>query len=1317
MKKTFFRLLLIVSAVYLVLHLCLASSPVQKRVVEEVRKGLAEFGLDLKIESIEFSAFAPKIYLSRVELSSTPTAEIALPNPISIDKIKIEFQPMSLISRQIFIREVILFHPRIIVPGADRLVRQIEKMVVGKRRAEFKGGFFTVVLGKVEMVDALVQVVSKQPSFRIQSRSLGVSVRNNAVDQYGVGVETKNLEIERGRSRIGLTNVDIDVDLTQKSIRVNKALVQGSELSIQMTGMSSFPNRSMVPRSLSVSYEVRLPLRLLNEIPELSFASLSGVLTSSGSVGLMKGLYSGSGNARYESIAVDGYKIGDGSFSYALKDRRVDLTGLSLRYAGGELTSKNVVIDLKERNPLKGNFGVKGVRLEEILESVNTSGVPVEMTIDGDMKVQGYLSQPFEIGSEIITKVADFLVWEGGGKPKTPVLSVKEGGVEGRLTFFKDRMDFRTQVNVLQGTSQVEGTLGFDNRAKLKVQSKGLSLTELKKISTLPLGGMANVTAEIDVVGSDAKVNGTFEVAGGEIADLSFGNIKGGAQYRNNLLTFENLETTRRGPTEGGEEALGGLLRGSGLVDFAPKSTHYRFQVEMKRVATDAAFGVFKKFSLPFSPPSGGEVSASISIEGGHDPHGVIVLGSGQMREFLWYREGWRSADFQVRYRTDGFDLTRAMLMKRSGGLEVRANLSDKASEFHFKSHGLKLEELDRLGQAPVASEVVGEIKIEKTAAKTKAVGDVKLIKTTFRGTVFPPSSITLRSDNDGIEMLGNLMGDRFRGRLARENKAGKPWELLLYFNQFDFAPAVSGWLGQDIPTISELLATGDISLTWDPNDPRSMKGAGMVSLLNLGLKGTPLTNQKPLEIQINGGNLKVNRFQLVGQDGQISLEILFEQDRILVASFDGKLDLQYLQPFIPGLDYGSGKVSAGLRFSGRPPRLGLLGNVSLEDGTLRLKGMEDEFRKSQIKLTLSQDRINVDQFSATVNGGNVAISGDLKFDKRKALIPNLTINASKVTLKTRDFLTTRFSGDFTLTGEDFPYALKGRCRIFESVLTKLEFAPSPPKAKSTPTLAFDIVCEAKDHLLVKADTLDAEFKGVLHLKGTSDEVGMLGSAEVMRGSLLFREKRFQLNTGTVRFESPAQLAPRFTISGQTMVKESKTVAPQEYEVNLMVYGTPADYKIRLTSNPVLAESDIISLLLLGVTGRGEEGNYVDLGTTLVGQIPLQSRLQSELGVDIKVKTQTGKGVELAKPSSGSVGSTSDVTVPVVQIQKDITKRTKVSYSNTLEAIPVREFKLEQRLGDRFTGNFSVVDRSRTETETQSIQSYGLDLRYRFQFE
>ena len=73
--------------------------------------------------------------------------------------------------------------------------------------------------------------------------------------------------------------------------------------------------------------------------------------------------------------------------------------------------------------------------------------------------------------------------------------------------------------------------------------------------------------------------------------------------------------------------------------------------------------------------------------------------------------------------------------------------------------------------------------------------------------------------------------------------------------------------------------------------------------------------------------------------------------------------------------------------------------------------------------------------------------------------------------------------------------------------------------------------------------------------------------------------------------------------------------------------------------------------------------------------------------------------------------------VPAVKIEKGLSKKTKLSYSNTLDQNQAREIRLEQMLDDSFTLNATAGDRSRNNLQARPGDSFGLDVRYRFSFE
>ncbi|NDD05321.1 MAG: hypothetical protein EB078_10475, partial [Proteobacteria bacterium] len=103
---------------------------------------------------------------------------------------------------------------------------------------------------------------------------------------------------------------------------------------------------------------------------------------------------------------------------------------------------------------------------------------------------------------------------------------------------------------------------------------------------------------------------------------------------------------------------------------------------------------------------------------------------------------------------------------------------------------------------------------------------------------------------------------------------------------------------------------------------------------------------------------------------------------------------------------------------------------------------------------------------------------------------------------------------------------------------------------------------------------------------------------------------------------------------------------------------------------------------------------------------------------DIKVQSASSQGqLSTSNPTDSSSAVSTSNMVPAVRIEKGLSKKTKLSYSNTLDQNQTRELRLEQMLNDNITLNATAGDRSRNNTQARPGDSFGLDLRYRFSFD
>ncbi len=1302
------------------LHLVLATSYVQNRVLQEVKTVVNPLGIELNIESIEFALFSPRIYLNRVKLRTNLLAMIQIPKPLSIERIKISINPFPLFYGQLTLSEVALFQPKIVIEEADVIYKKGMKLIAGKEKWKVKGSRLNIEVQKIGVVDAYVLVTTVDPKLGIDSGRFTLFVEQSAKEQYSITSNFSNLTFDRGPLHTVIRAAELDCDITPRSLRANRIRIDSDFLTMDVKGATSLPidlNRG--PESFRAVYELRASLKLLNLIEEFKSRvpnNISGFVSTSGALEKNKASYLGSGKLSTENLFWNGYKLGNGELNFVADGKKASLSKLKLEVGAGFINSDKIGIDFKDRSPFIGELNLVNVEIHDLLAQLKLTKNPLYVALNGKVKAEGFLARPFSIQGEVDSDLDHLVTIAHVSEPITPgntVISVEHGNLSSSFSIKGDEGNFKTQVKILDGVMIAYSQWRKGDPFKIDLDGKGLSLFKLGKIQDLSMGGLADLKGKITLDHKgEPVIAGSLELKNAEIGSVVLGPVKGTLFYQGDLLAFESLELPSLD-----------TIKSSGFIDFKPKDTRYKFQISTKRGSVDQVFQFFKKSKLGFSPPKGGEVSANVVLEGGHDNKGIQVTASGSVRGIEWFQEKWLGGTFSMIYRDDYVEISRGTLTKPRGAVGFKGFFKGEGSHLTLQSYGLKLEDIDHIHGSPIAGEIVGQINLDGDLESPTGKGQLKLIKTAFRGQVLGDSSISIQETPERTEFSGNLFGNSLQGRVSSIKKGPhSKSEVLLTLNKCNITPLLSMWAGKELPSFGNIRATGEVELNGNLNRWESINGSGSFSDILLDLKTAPVRNQKPISFSFNNGAVKISPFELAGQDSLISGFLEFKEGETIKGSLDGKLDLIYLQPFIPGLEYGTGRVSAGLRVSGELPNYDLLGSVSLEEGTFRIQNLSEDFRGVRTQLSVTEDKIGIDRFESMHGGGSLQVKGDIKINRMTQFSPHLQLLAKGVGFRQENSLSLKVSGDLKLNGEAIPYLLSGNCHIDEGLIS--DFNISVPSASvESPVLKFDLHCRAEKGLLVDTEVMQAEWKGDFHLLGDTNKIGLLGTAESVKGSVFFKETKFNLLNGNIKFEDASKINPRFNVAANSFVREQRAQVPIEYEVNLSAYGVASDYKIRLSSVPTLSEPNLIALLVLGVTTRGQDDNYLDFGSTLVGKSPLQSKIQNELGVNIKVNMQRSGSVGPQLPAGTGGGNSAtgsapaESSVPAVKIQKDITKRTKVSYSSTLDQNAMKEFKIEQLLDDHLTVNASAVDKIRGNTQNDAIKSYGLDFRYRFQFE
>ncbi len=304
--------------------------------------------------------------------------------------------------------------------------------------------------------------------------------------------------------------------------------------------------------------------------------------------------------------------------------------------------------------------------------------------------------------------------------------------------------------------------------------------------------------------------------------------------------------------------------------------------------------------------------------------------------------------------------------------------------------------------------------------------------------------------------------------------------------------------------------------------------------------------------------------------------------------------------------------------------------------------------------------RLQIEQLEAQAGDGTVSAQGFISLAAEQGYPMNLVATLNNAQLAEGEAIETSATGTLRLTKTAGETALvSGQLRLPETryqiitqgaaellVLTGVRFKPPRGPARITgdePALPsagvfdfvrLDIDLTADERLYVSGMGLESEWSANLSLVGTSADPRMTGEVELLRGTLGFAGRSFELTRGNVSFTGGPVIDPTIDL-----------VATEDIEdvvVSVVVGGRAYDPQIEFTSVPGLPQDEIVARILFGSSiGNLSPIQAAQLAYSLNslrgsgggGLNPLGT-LRSATGIDrlriLGSDEQTGRGTALA---------------------------------------------------------------------------------------
>jgi translocation and assembly module TamB len=559
------------------------------------------------------------------------------------------------------------------------------------------------------------------------------------------------------------------------------------------------------------------------------------------------------------------------------------------------------------------------------------------------------------------------------------------------------------------------------------------------------------------------------------------------------------------------------------------------------------------------------------------------------------YGETVDSAVLPLRFEGTGIRIDGMELVKGEGKVTGAAYIGwDGKYSFNADGRGIPVESLALFAypQAPMTGRVQFSVsgastfahpmyelrgRIDDLFLKDEGIGQV-VARLVVRDEIM---SVELEAASPRLAVSG-------AGQIARAKTADA--ELTLRFTNTSIDPYLRAFQPGFSPYF-QAVASGSLHLVGQIANPEQLLVETTIDQLDLRLFDYRLTNAGPIRMALDRESLNLQQVQLEGEGTRLALTgtASVPDDRMSIVA-SGEANLAALNLFFPGVR-SSGHAELTAEIHGKVSKPMLAGFATLTNGRIRHPFLPHSIDALNGRVSFSNGAVRLDDVSAQIAGGPVVFSGQIGMSGYAPERLALAATAKDLHLRYPERFKSVVDADLTLVGTLAAPTLAGTITVQSTVyrerldldFTSLAYwaasrSSSVPAAAPLETaipLRFDLQIRAPSALRVESNSVNMVSSADLTLRGTLDHPLLFGRAEIERGWVISEGKRYVVTHGTIDFNNPTRIEPVFDFDAVTRIR----TPGQTYDVDIRLAGPSGRLTWQLSSDPPLAELEILTLL------------------------------------------------------------------------------------------------------------------------------------------
>jgi translocation and assembly module TamB len=839
-------------------------------------------------------------------------------------------------------------------------------------------------------------------------------------------------------------------------------------------------------------------------------------------------------------------------------------------------------------------------------------------------------------------------------------------------------------IQLPAATVLLNGTVSQNSSLQVRANVSDLHQLELLAASfqpssqTLNLSGRATLTSTVSGSVQNPQIRGQLTANDIRLRGTSWNLLQ--TQFMASPSNVR-LDQGQLVPTSGGRLSFQGS---AALHEWKPLDDS-RFQFHL--TAADLNIGELARASGS-TTPFAGKLSADLSANGTRNAPGVaghIQLANARVAE-----EPIRSANLAL--QTIGDTVRANLKLQLTAGnatTDLQYQPKQKAYQINLNATGIKLEQLETVKARNM--QIAGVLNI--TASGSGTLDDpglqarVEIPHLQMRDQAADNIRLDAAVANHVAKVNFNsqMLGTQATGQGTIQLVGDYQTEASLNTGVIALQPLVAIYAPAQAANVSGQTQL-DVTLRGPLKQKNNLQGHLVVSKFNVKYgNAIELAATAPIRADYVNGTLDVQRGVIKGTETELTFQAHVPADKNSPASLllRGGVDLRLLSVLQPDVS-SSGQIQFDVNSFGARSNPNVHGQIRIVNASLAQVGTPLGLRDGNGVLTLTSTRLDINQFTAKMGGGDVSARGGLVY--RPDLHFDLAAKAVGVRVLYEQSIRTTLGADLALTGRSDDALLQGQVNVdqlsFTSNFELADFASQfggsaapPPTPGLSDRVRLQVAIKTPGGISPSSRALSLSGSANLQLQGTVAQPVMLGRINLSNGELIFAKNRYLVQGGTIDFRNPSKTEPVVDISANTTI--------QQYDIQLHFWGPLDHLHTNYSSNPALPPSDVINLVAFGKTSEASAAN-----PTPPGALGAQSLIASQLSSQVTSRVEKLAGISQLSIDP-ELGSSQQSPGARIAIQQRVTSKVFVTFATDVTSTQQQAVKVEYQVSPR--ASFSAV--------------------------